>query len=324
MKKINLPHLNRFYRWNLYLLCVLALVRCAFPQVMEKQDAEAVAYNPEGKGAPPVAYLTQPLPPSSVEEQVDASQGNSTSRSSDSLSDSSSKSIQGSAEPDMSPIDDETLSEVMPTRSAISFLPLPDTTRFSREKHRIYSVPDGYVTNFPDIQDVQYPSACRWGIRPLRNRDEFERVAKDLVYVGSNPYIHLDERMTSSIPYLVPRASDLLQHLGKAFMDSLYAKRIPLHKFVVSSVLRTEADVARLSVGNVNATQRSCHLFGTTFDISYNHYYTVSSPDGPRRRAVRDDSLKMVLSEVLRDARREGRCYVRYEIKQPCFHITVR
>jgi len=107
-------------------------------------------------------------------------------------------------------------------------------------------------------------------------------------------------------------------------MDSLYSKRIPLHKFLVSSVLRTESDVANLSRNNVNATQRSCHMFGTTFDISYNLYYTVSNPDGPRRREVRNDSLKMVLSEVLRDARREGRCYVRYEVKQPCFHITVR
>ncbi len=158
----------------------------------------------------------------------------------------------------------------------------------------------------------------------MSNRGEFEKNKDKLVYIGSNPYIHLDERMVSSIPYLVPRASELLEHLGKAFMDSLYSKRIPLHKFVVSSVLRTEADVRNLAVGNVNATERSCHMFGTTFDISYNHYYTVSHPDQPERRAVRDDSLKMVLSEVLRDARIEGRCYVRYEVKQPCFHITVR
>lgn len=215
-------------------------------------------------------------------------------------------------------------SQVIAVASSTGLLPLPDTTVFSDKKHRIYSVPGDYLSNFPDVQDVQYPSAVKWGISPMQDRDDFSSRAHQLVYVGSNPYIHLDERMDRSIPYLVPRASELLEHLGKAFMDSLYAKRIPLHKFVVSSVLRTEADVARLSSNNVNATERSCHLFGTTFDISYNHYYTVSSPDGPARREVGNDSLKMILSEVLRDARLEGRCHVRYEKVQPCFHITVK
>lgn len=229
---------------------------------------------------------------------------------------------EGMPEPEVTP--SSSAAEVHPVPASVSLLPQPAVSQFGPQKNRIYSVPGGYVENFPDIQEVQYPSAVRWGISPMHDRSEFERYRDQLVYVGTNPYIHLDEQMTRSIPYLVPRASDLLEHLGKAFMDSLYSKRIPLHKFVVSSVLRTEADVAKLSVHNVNATERSCHLFGTTFDISYNRYYTVSSPDGPARRAVRDDSLKMVLSEVLRDARSEGRCYVRYERLQPCFHITVR
>ena len=75
---------------------------------------------------------------------------------------------------------------------------------------------------------------------------------------------------------------------------------------------------------NRNATENSCHLYGTTFDICYNRYKTVSPPDGEPRRQVRNDSLKYVLSEVLNDLRKEGRCYVKYEVKQGCFHITVR
>lgn len=38
---------------------------------------------------------------------------------------------------------------------------------------------------------------------------------------------------------------------------------------------------------------------------------------------VRNDTLKWVLSEVLRDFREQGRCYVKYEVKQGCFHMTV-
>ena len=41
-------------------------------------------------------------------------------------------------------------------------------------------------------------------------------------------------------------------------------------------------------------------------------------------RTVADVRLKQILSEVLNDQRHLGRCYVKYEVKQGCFHITVR
>ena len=76
---------------------------------------------------------------------------------------------------------------------------------------------------------------------------------------------------------------------------------------------------------NGNATENSCHLYGTTFDICYNRYITIQDPEGPKRRQVRNDTLKWVLSEVLRDMRlKEQRCYIKYEVKQGCFHMTVR
>ena len=50
----------------------------------------------------------------------------------------------------------------------------------------------------------------------------------------------------------------------------------------------------------------------------------MEDPEGPARRVVRNDTLKYVLSEVLRDMREQGRCYIKYEVKQGCFHMTVR
>lgn len=188
-------------------------------------------------------------------------------------------------------------------------------------KHRIYSVPS-FRNTFPDNNDIQLEAAKRIGVPPVQNRKEAEKRMDELVYVGSNPYFHVD-RLTSSIPYLVPKASVLLQDIGKAFFDSLYIKGIPLHKIIVTSVLRTKDDVAELRNRNLNATENSCHLYGTTFDICYNRYKTVEDPDGPERRAVRNDTLKWVLSEVLRDFREQGRCYIKYEVKQGCFHMTV-
>ena len=190
------------------------------------------------------------------------------------------------------------------------------------KKHRILSVPN-FKACFPDTQAVQLSAAMKYGVKCVKNREDAEKRNNELVYVGANPDYHIDP-LYSSIPYLVPRAAVLLQDIGQAFFDSLYVKGIPLHRPIVTSVLRSEADVVKLRRHNGNATENSCHLYGTTFDICYNRYETVENPNGPARRAVRNDSLKYVLSEVLRDMREQGRCYIKYEVKQGCFHMTVR
>ena len=183
------------------------------------------------------------------------------------------------------------------------------------KKHRINSVPS-YKDAFPDLQETQIVAANKNGVRPVQNREEAEKRKNDLVYVGESPYYHVD-KLHSSIPYLVPRAAMLLQDIGQAFYDSLYMKGVPLNQLIVTSILRTKDDVARLQRHNGNATDNSCHLYGTTFDICYNRYHPVE-------QEVRNDTLKWVLSEVLRDIRRDKRAFIKYEVKQGCFHMTVR
>lgn len=189
-------------------------------------------------------------------------------------------------------------------------------------KNRIYSVPN-FGEAFPDQNDVQLIAANKYGVRPVVNREDAEHRKSELVFVGSNPFFHVD-KLKNSIPYLVPRASILLQDIGRNFLDSLQIKGIPLHKIIVTSVLRSRADVEKLRGHNGNATQNSCHMYGTTFDICYNRYKTIADPDGPARRQVRNDTLKWVLSEVLNDMRKSQRCLVKYEVHQGCFHITVK
>ena len=188
-------------------------------------------------------------------------------------------------------------------------------------KHRIFSVPH-FGNTFPDQQDVQIVAASRHGVAPVQNREEAEHSKGKLVYVGSNPFFYVD-KLNNSIPYLVPRASVLLQDIGRAYFDSLQIKGIPLHKIIVTSILRTKDDVSKLRTRNGNATENSCHLYGTTFDVCYNRYKQIQTEKQPRRQ-VQDDTLKWVFSEVLRDFREKNRCYIKYEVKQGCFHITVR
>lgn len=188
-------------------------------------------------------------------------------------------------------------------------------------KHRIFSVPH-FGNTFPDQQDVQIVAASRHGVAPVQNREEAEHSKGKLVYVGSNPFFYVD-KLNNSIPYLVPRASVLLQDIGRAYFDSLQIKGIPLHKIIVTSILRTKDDVSKLRTRNGNATENSCHLYGTTFDVCYNRYKQIQTEKQPRRQ-VQDDTLKWVFSEVLRDFREKNRCDIKYEVKQGCFHITVR
>lgn len=201
-------------------------------------------------------------------------------------------------------------------------IPQHNPLSLQRKNHRILSVPN-YKLAFPDSNEVQLAAAKLWGVRPVKNRADAEARMNELVYIAASPYYYVDP-LRQSIPYLVPRAAVLLNDIGQAFYDSLYAKGIPLHSFIVTSVLRSEEDVDRLRRFNTNATENSCHLYGTTFDICYNRYKTVEDPTGPHRRVVRNDTLKYILSEVLRDMRQNKRCYIKYEVKQGCFHMTVR
>ena len=157
--------------------------------------------------------------------------------------------------------------------------------------HRIKGVAD-YKRCFPDSQAVQIVAANRWGVRPVKNREDAETRKSELVYVGESPYYHVD-RLYSSIPYLVPRAAMLLQDIGQAFYDSLYVKGVPFNQLIVTSVMRSMDDVAKLQRHNGNATDNSCHLYGTTFDICYNRYHPVTRPLPPDRPLTESRALEI-------------------------------
>ena len=181
-----------------------------------------------------------------------------------------------------------------------------------------------YVRLFNDLNDVQIATASRVGINRIADREAAAQSKDSLVYVGNNPYYDV-KKLTHSIPYLVPRAAVCLEEIARAFMDSCVTKGLPMHKVVLTSVLRTEKDVKRLRRVNANASQNSCHQHGTTFDISYNHFVMVQDPNAAPKPAIPANRLKQILAEVLRDQRDMGTCFVKYEYRRSaCFHITAR
>ena len=121
------------------------------------------------------------------------------------------------------------------------------------------------------------------------------------------------------MPYLVPKAAKLLGDIGKAFRDTVKARGGKEYRIKVTSLMRSSYSVSRLKRRNRAATENSCHLYGTTFDISWTNFdcrdssYVVSLED-----------LKNILAEVVYDKREQGRCYAIFERKRGCFHITAR
>ena len=180
-----------------------------------------------------------------------------------------------------------------------------------------------YKRSFGDLNEVQLKTAKRLGIRPVKSHEAAEELGERLVKINSGDHYSVD-KLTHSAPYLVPQASALLDTIGMNFLDSLEKKGLNPNKIIVTSVLRTKDDVSRLRKVNGNASMNSCHSYGTTFDISWKHFVKVEDPDGCPMQDVSSDTLKLVLSEVLRDLRKSDRCYVKYELQQGCFHITAR
>ena len=176
---------------------------------------------------------------------------------------------------------------------------------------------------FGDLNQKQLNVAQAIGITPIASREEAEEMTDRLTYIESNERYAVDS-LTHSIPYLIPGAAALLDTIGQNFLDSLASKGLNPNRIIVTSVLRTEKDVKRLRRRNTNASSNSTHAYGTTFDVSWKRFQKVEDEDGRPMQDVGADTLKLVLAEVLRDLKQADRCYVKYEIKQACFHITSR
>ena len=176
-----------------------------------------------------------------------------------------------------------------------------------------------YERAFNDMQNKQKVAAQANGLVPFKSRVEIEekygklRLTRKLVRIESNPK-YIVRELTSSSPYVVPKVRDLLDDIAERFQEKTQSKT----RFIVTSVLRTEEDVKKLRKTNVNASTNSCHCNATTIDISYVRF-------GEDRVRPRDNyQLRLALAQTLHELRKEGRCYVKIERKQYCYHITVR
>ena len=99
---------------------------------------------------------------------------------------------------------------------------------------------------------------------------------------------------------------------------------LPEYRIIVTSVLRSMADVQSLMKTNRNATANSAHCYGTTFDIAWSNFDRTTSLPKVLVADASNEDLKSILGEVLLEERKAGRIFVKYEINERCFHITSR
>lgn len=180
-------------------------------------------------------------------------------------------------------------------------------------------VPPGRLAElFRDTNDLQLTAARAIGIKPLNGLSGVYNDRPLVVKINTcDDYLIGD--LTYSMPYLVPQAATLLHDIGRAFRDTVKARGGKEYRIKVTSLMRSTYSVSRLKRRNRAATDNSCHLYGTTFDVSWTNFdcrdssYVVSLED-----------LKNILAEIVWEKREQGRCYAIFERKRGCFHITAR
>lgn len=174
-----------------------------------------------------------------------------------------------------------------------------------------------YAIIFNDSNKRQWTSAEPIGIEPITDLNSIWRLRRPLVHIQTNKDFVVEE-LTQSYPYLVPEADSALHAIGKRFATKAKEATGSDYRVRVTSVLRTKSQVRNLQRSNKNAVDSSVHMLGTTVDISY-----VAFAD-EYGRAVDNPKLKPILAQVLYDMRRDGYIWVKYEKKQPCFHLSAR
>ena len=183
--------------------------------------------------------------------------------------------------------------------------------------HKIANI--NFKREFNDMNDTHLSAAHRIGVAAHNVENILEDPIIDKLQLIDDKEAYIVDELTHSAPYLVPRAAELLSEIGRSFQDSLVMHHLPPYKIIVTSVLRTGKDVKKLGRRNLNASKNSAHCYATTFDITYKRFHPLSDAE-----EVPQIKLKLVLGEVLRDLKKQGRCYVKHEVKQACFHITSR
>lgn len=211
----------------------------------------------------------------------------------------------------------ETESKVYPLIEEIT---IPQETH---QQTKEYTPFDGnYDKAFNDLHHMHAEESAKFGFASMSTHQDTNRIKCKFVYLKPGEYNDfVVDSLPHSIPIMIPQTANLIEKIGANFRDSLNEIGFVDCKIVITSITRTEEDIRKLRRNNKNAIHDSAHRHGTSFDISWLQFHPVDSLD---TRTPYQSILKKNLGKVLNRLKQEGKCYVKYEAQQMCFHITVR
>lgn len=189
------------------------------------------------------------------------------------------------------------------------------------------------VTHCDDYQQKNYSTLLNdmlWnyvsvsgksGIQPCRDEAELIARAKNGEVIQANGGSgYVIGKMHFSYPYLTREAVQLLEDIAIGFKTKISGTKLKNTSLIVTSMMRTIERNNALIEKNPIASDKSPHLNGNAFDISYIRYKS-------RRlylSACDKEYLQSALSEVILELRKGNRCFATFERSQHCFHIVAR
>ena len=131
------------------------------------------------------------------------------------------------------------------------------------QAHRFHDSLNNPLEEYHSISEKQ-------GIQPVEDEIVFNSFIADqkLVKVKTSDYFYLDS-FNYSFPVLTPETKDFLDTVGARFNEMIDKTELKGTKLIVTSLTRTTATVKRLVRVNRNASLRSPHLNGNSFDFRF-------------------------------------------------------
>ena len=211
-----------------------------------------------------------------------------------------------------------------------------------------------------DRKNSQKQSDSQKLLLPIANDENLKKriLEKDLVIINDKfKEIAFFYNVPKKYRYLSPRAHDALWILGKRFQSLIKKKGInQFVKFAVSSAVRPMSYQNNLININANASLKSSHSYGASFDIFYDEFfidlYNIDNKDNftkPESQAKNESDdvqnkfyktflrqtgflmgqalrrqLRAVLHQAIIELQNENKIYAILEKRQRCYHITAR
>ena len=156
------------------------------------------------------------------------------------------------------------------------------------------------------------------GVPPCRSEKEIEKNPRlKPIKAGKNYSI---DHLTHSHAYLSSKGKSLLDKIDADFGAKIKGTDLQGSRFIVTSLTRTKKNVRELKKVNVNASDRSAHMYGGCFDITYSRF------KNKRKKLDANDiyRLKETIAEIIYQLRQEKKCWATKEKREPCFHVVSR